>query len=223
MGLNKEKCMKIGFLKTTLYILPVALFFLLSAEEKNNALIKKEPHYCIIANEADPDIYIQDRRSPDIDNPLKGLTNFLFFLRCPAEDKIMADTIFALVEKKLSSYGQVNKTRMLIQTDKGEAIDLSIFKTGATLIYQISNLQDISGNETGFVRASLNLYTETEIVKTKELCSPYVWSSNCFLKGSTKKDLANLVSLSLDNLLDQFNSNYKLVNRGKPVFESTEL
>ncbi|NDE82944.1 MAG: hypothetical protein EB051_04970, partial [Chlamydiia bacterium] len=192
--------MKIGFLKTTLYILPFALFFLLGAEDKNNGPIKKDQNYSNIKDQLDPDIYIQDRRYPDIDNPLKGLTSFLFFLRCPAQNKKMSDNIFAIVEKKLSSYGRLNKKRMLVQTDQGEAIDLSVFKTGATLIYQISNLTDLSGNETGFVRASLNLYTATEIVKTKEMCTPYVWSSNCFLKGSTKKNLENLVSLSLDNL-----------------------
>jgi hypothetical protein len=138
---------------------------------------------------------------------------------CPAKDKKMADHIFALVEKKLSSYGQVTKPRILVQTDQGEAIDLSVFKTGVTLIYEIETLNDLDGNDTGLIRASLNLYTATEIVKTKEICRPYIWSCNCFLKGSIKKNLANLISMSLDNLLAQFISTYGLVNTDKPLFE----
>ena len=62
-------------------------------------------------------------------------------------------------------------------------------------------------------------HTAIEIVKTKEICQPYIWSSNCFLKGSTQKNLENLISLSLDNLLAQFISTYRLVNTDRPVFE----
>ena len=34
---------------------------------------------------------IQDRPSPNIDNPLKGMSKFLFFPMSPAKDKAMAD------------------------------------------------------------------------------------------------------------------------------------
>lgn len=162
---------------------------------------------------------IQDRPNPQTDNPLKGISNFLFFPMYPAKDKKTADDLFALIEKKLSQYGIVNHTKILVQTDQREAVDLSVFKTGATLIYKIENLKDLLGNDTGIVRASLNFYTEIEITKTKELCRPYIWSCNCFLKGSTKKEIDKLISLTLDNLLEQFSSTYKLVNKSKPVFE----
>ncbi|MCX6989768.1 MAG: hypothetical protein NTX49_01690 [Chlamydiae bacterium] len=166
--------MKIALLKITLYTLLISAFGSVSAEDIRISPIEKTQNY----------YNVQDRPNPEIDNPTKGLTSFLFFPMCPAKDKKMADNIFALVEKKLTSYGQVNKTRILVETDQGEAIDLSVFKVGVTLIYEIKNLKDLSGNETGFVRASLNLYTAIEIVKTKEVCRPYIWSSNCFLKGS---------------------------------------
>lgn len=201
--------MKIDLFKVMLYTSLLTAFSFLSAKEKNiSALTKNQNHY-----------NAQDRRNPEIDNPIKGLTTFLFFPICSAKDKKMADNIFALVEKKLSAYGQVNKAKILVQTDKGEAIDLSVFKTGVTLIYEIENIKDIKGNDTGLVRASLNLYTAIEIIKTKEICRPYIWSSDCFLKGSTQKNLENLISLSLDNLLALFISNYRLANTDRPVFE----
>lgn len=162
---------------------------------------------------------IQDRPNPEIDNPIKGLTSFLFFPMYPAKDKKMADNIFALVEKMLSQYGQVNKTKILVETDQGEAVELSVFKTGVTLLYKIQDVKDLSGSDTGMVRASLNLTTAIEVEKTKEICSPYIWSCNCFVKGSIKKDLEKLISLSLDKLLAEFNSTYNLVNTDKPVFE----
>lgn len=162
---------------------------------------------------------IQDRPSPTIDNPIKGLSKFLFFPMSPAKDKAMADRIYTLVEKKLSALGQVNKTKILVNTDQGEAIDLSVFSTGTTLVYSIQDLKDHSGKDTGFVRASLNLTAAVQVVKTNDTCSPYVWSCNCFLKGSTQKNLENLVSTSLDDLLRQFSESYNLVNSDKPVFE----
>jgi hypothetical protein len=201
--------MKIDLFKIMLYTSLLTAFSFVSAKEENISTLTNTHNY----------YNSQDGRNPEIDNPIKGLTTFLFFPMCPAKDKKMADNIFALIEKKLSAYGQVNKARIFVQTDQGEAIDLSVFKTGVTLIYEIENIKDIKGNDTGFVRASLNLYTAIEIVKTKEICRPYIWSSNCFLKGSTQKNTENLISLSLDNLLAQFISTYRLANTDKPVFE----
>lgn len=162
---------------------------------------------------------IQDRPSPDVDNPLKGLSKFLFFPMSPAKDKGMADRIFTLVEKKLSALGQVNRTKILVNTDQGEEIDLSVFSIGTTLVYLIQDLKDLSGKDTGFIRASLNLSAAVQVVKTNDTCSPYVWSCNCFLKGSTQKNLENLISTSLDDLLQQFSESYNLVNSDKPLFE----
>ena len=161
----------------------------------------------------------QDRPSPLIDNPVKGLSRFLFFPMTPAKDKAMADRIFTLVEKKLSALGQVNKTSILVNTDQGEAIDFSVFSIGTTLVYLIQDLKDLSGKDTGFIRASLNLSAAVQVVKTNNTCSPYVWSCNCFLKGSTQENLEDLVSKSLDDLLKQFSESYKLVNSDNPVFE----
>ncbi|NDD59097.1 MAG: hypothetical protein EBZ47_07615 [Chlamydiae bacterium] len=162
---------------------------------------------------------IQDRPNPTIDDPLNGLSKFLFFPMFPSKDKSMADKIYALVEKKLSVLGEVNKTRLIVDADQQAAVDLGVFSTGTTLIYKIENLKDLSGKDTGFVRASLNLSAAVQVVKTNETCSPYIWSCNCFLKGSTKKTLESLVSTSLDELLKQFSESYSLVNYNKPVFE----
>ncbi|MEI8329850.1 MAG: hypothetical protein WCG14_07635 [Chlamydiia bacterium] len=162
---------------------------------------------------------IQDRPSPNIDNPLKGMSKFLFFPMSPAKDKAMADRIFALAEKKLSALGQVNRTKTLVNTDQGEGIDLSVFSIGTTLVYLIQDLKDLSGKDTGFIRASLNLSAAVQVVKTTDTCSSYVWSCNCFLKGSTQKNLENLISTSLDDLLKQFSDTYNLVNSDKPLFE----
>ena len=161
---------------------------------------------------------IQDRPNPNIDNPLKGLSQFLFFPMYPAKDKPMADRIFALIEKKLNGFGKVNKPKLIVNTDQGEAIDVSIFQIGTTLVYLIQDLKDFSGKDTGFIRASLNFTASIEVEKTKTTCHPYVWSCNCFLKGSTGENLESLISTSLDDLLKQFTESYKLVNSDQPLF-----
>jgi len=161
----------------------------------------------------------QDRPNLAAQNPLKGFSKFIFFPMYPAGTKDLSEKIFDLVEIELKQFGQVNKSKLLVQTDKGEAIDLSVFATGATLIYKIENLTDFKGAELGIVRASLNLATAVEIKKTQQISSPYIWTSNCFLKGSTTQNLEGLVEQSLSILLKEFASNYSAVNPNRPVFE----
>lgn len=109
-----------------------------------------------------------------------------------------AESVFKLVENELKQYGQVDKSKILKKTDQDEVIDLSVFNKGVTLIYAIENLTDLNGKELGVVRASLNMTTAVEIEKTKQISSPCIWSSNCFLKGST---------------------DYSSVNPQKPIFD----
>lgn len=162
---------------------------------------------------------IQDRPSPLMHNPIKGLSHFLFFPMYPAKNKEVADKIFVLVKSKLNQYGLVSQKKMTAEVEGGQAIDLSVLKCDATLIYKIDALQDIFGKDTGLVRASLNLDSAVEVIKTKETCNPYIWSANCFLKGSLKKEEERLVSQSLDYLLNQFLVAYQLVSDQKPHFE----
>lgn len=160
----------------------------------------------------------QDRPNLTAQNPLKGFSKFIFFPMIPARTND-AESIFKLVENELQQYGQVDKSKILKKTNQGEVIDLSVFKTGVTLIYEIENLTDLNGKELGVVRASLNMTTAIEIEKTKQISRPYIWSGNCFLKGSTEKDLETITSQSLSNLLGQFMSSYSLVNTTKPIFD----
>ena len=97
--------MKIDLFKVMLYTTLLTAFSFVSAKEKSISTLTNTQNY----------YNSQDGRNPKIDNPIKGMTTFLFFPMCPAKDKKMADNIFALVEKKLSAYGQVNKPRILVQ------------------------------------------------------------------------------------------------------------
>jgi hypothetical protein len=161
----------------------------------------------------------QDRANLVENNPLQDLSKFLFFAICPAKNKPMAEKILSTVGQELKQSGHLQKTKMLIETNEGPAIDLSVFKIGATLIYQIKDLSDLNGKKLGIVRASLNLTTAIEIQKTKMVCYPYIWSSNCFLEGSTEKNLEHIIAQSLKELLEQFMITYSSVNNSPPIFD----
>lgn len=161
----------------------------------------------------------QDRENISFDNPLKGFSKFLFFPMIPTGSKKSAEHLMKLVESKLQKYGQVNKSKILIQTDQGEVIDLSPFDVGATLIYQVEDLTTSRGKMLGIVRASLNFSTTITIAKTQEMCSPYIWAANFFALGSTKKHLDKFVEMSLNDLLDQFIRDFSAVNASLPCFD----
>lgn len=166
-----------------------------------------------------PTYNYQDRPNLSADSPLKGLSQFLVFCMCPTASKEMSDEILNTVEKKLSLIGKVKRSKILIKTDKGEAIDLQPLDAAATLIYELRDVEDVNGKNLGIVRASLNLTTEVQINKTKQSCSPYVWSSNCFLKGTVKKNVQELVNQSLALLLDQFKVDFTKENTYSPTFD----
>lgn len=162
---------------------------------------------------------LQDRESGLVGNPLKGFAQFLFFPMIPAGSKKAADQFMNLVENTLQKYGEVKKSKILLQTENGEVVDLSPFDIGATLVYQIDDLFSPQGRALGIVRASLNFSTAISINRTKESSYPYIWAANCFFRGSTKKHLDRLVEKSLINLLEQFSKDFSLVNSGLPQFD----
>jgi hypothetical protein len=161
----------------------------------------------------------QNRPNFSIENPLKGFSEFIFFPMYPTGNKNLSDTIGLLVKKELEKIGSVKKIDLETKNENGvEGIDLSPFDLGATLIYQIRNLLSLDGKETGFVRASLSFESQVNIVKTKQDCRPYLWSSNCFLKGNTEKGLDTLVLQSLTYLMRDFSESYSSANSNKPIF-----
>lgn len=160
----------------------------------------------------------QDRVRFTLQNPIKGLYTFNFFQMFPAKNKILTDKINTIIEKELNKFGIVKKKELVVKTDKGDAVDVSVFGEGVSLIYEIRNIISLDGKELNMIRASLNLSTVVNIQKTKEISRSYVWSSNCFMKGDTEKDLESHVSESLNYLLQKFMRDYSNVNSEKPVF-----
>lgn len=195
----------------SVYFRLAILIFCLGFSVNGNAGVP-EQNYRFLYNE-------QDRPNPMVDNPMKGLSKFIVFAMSPARTKKSSEKVLQIVERELKKYGQVNTPKMLIQTEKGEEINLTSFGNSVTLIYQIKNVTDLKGKELGVVRASLNLAANVSIDKTKEECSPYIWVSNCFLKGSTSDRLEQLVEQSLRSLLVQFSVSFSAVNSDKPVFD----
>lgn len=161
----------------------------------------------------------QNRPNFGIENPLKGFPAFNFFPMVPAFDKAQADKIGVLIKKELEKIGAVKKIELITKNKEGEeGIDLSPFDIDSNLIYEIKNLASSDGKDTGFIRASLTFKSRVDILKTKQSCSPYLWSSNCFLKGNTEKNLEKLVVESLAYLMRDFSESYRDVNSDKPLF-----
>lgn len=159
----------------------------------------------------------QDRvRSADI---LKNLSEFIFLSGFYADKPATADKVHAVIRKELAKFGEVNACSILVKTKEGDAVDLSSFDVGVTLHYRIQDLYSLEGKKLGIVRASLNLDTQVEVLKTKIEGSPYIWSSNCFLKGSVEKNIEKLVAESINHLMKEFSDSYSSVNQNKPVFD----
>lgn len=161
----------------------------------------------------------QNRPNFSVENPLKGFAAFNFFLMYPAPDKIQSKKIALLIKRELEKNGVVKKLELETKNKDGvEGIDLSPFDISSTLTYEVRNLISLDGKDTGFVRASLSFESRVSILKTKQECSPYLWSSNCFLKGNTEKDLESLVLQSLIYLMRDFSESYGSMNSSKPIF-----
>ncbi len=161
----------------------------------------------------------QNRPNFGVENPLKGFLAFNFFPMVPAFDKAQSDKIRVLIKKELEKIGTVKKIELIAKNKEGEeGIDLSPFDIDSNLIYEIKKLASSDGKDTGFVRASLSFESRVDILKTKQSCSPYLWSSNCFLKGNTEKDLEKLVIESLVYLMRDFSESYRAANSDKPLF-----
>jgi hypothetical protein len=199
--------MKIIVKKTSLVIF-FCLFTTLQAELKQPS--QKEIQNLIFMQ--------QNRPNFGLENPLKGFSEFVFFSMYPGS-KSQSEKIDLFIKKELEKIGQIKKVELEVKNKDGEfGIDLSPFDQGASLTYEIRNLTAIDGKDTGFVRASLNLESRVSVLKTKQDCSPYLWSSNCFLKGSSGKDLEKLVMQSFTYLMQDFSESYKSANSEKPIF-----
>lgn len=161
----------------------------------------------------------QNRPNFGVKNPFKGFSVFNFFPTYPGS-KEQSEKINALMKKELEKIGVVKKLDLEVKNKEGEeGIDLSPFDINSSLIYEIKNLVSLDGKDIGFVRASLNFESSASILKTKQECSVYLWSSNCFLKGSTSKDLESLVAQSLDYLMKDFSESFSSANDNKPIFQ----
>jgi hypothetical protein len=201
--------MKIGFVRFFVIIYVFSSTIMLQA--KMNKPSPQEIQSYLFAE--------QNRPSFGMENPLKGFSTFIFFPMYPAGNKNLSDKIGLLIKKELEKIGSVNKIELETKDENGvEGIDLSPFALASALIYQIRNLPSLDGKETGFVRASLSFESRVNIVKTKQNCSPYLWVSNCFLKGNTEKDLDKLVLQSLAYLMRDFSESYSSANSDKPIF-----
>ena len=152
-----------------------------------------------------------------VGSPLQGFSTFVFSARFPA-DKDVADKVNPVVKDTLSLFGKVVPSSMLVQTDKGEAIDLSGFAPGAFLTYEITDVVSLDGKKLGILQATLSLQVGVEIEKTKIESLSNIWFQSCFLKGNTEKRLEGSISRSLQHLMRVFLKDYSLENTGKPTF-----
>lgn len=160
---------------------------------------------------------LKDEKKIYSNNPLQGFSTFVFSARFPAT-KDVADKVNVVVKNTLSSFGKVVPSSMLVQTDKGEAIDLSGFTSGAFLTYEIIDLSSLDGKKLGLLKATLSLQAGAEIERTKVECTLDLWQQSCFLKGDTEKDLARTVSRSLQYLMQVFLKDYSIKNTDTPTF-----
>ena len=165
----------------------------------------------------------QNRPNFGEENPLKGFSMFNFFPMVPTSNKDQSGKVWVLIKKELEKIGTVKSLELINENKEGgKEVDLSSFDIGSNLTYEIKNLVSLNGKETGFVRASLNFESRVDVLKTKQACSVYLWSSNCFLKGNVQKDLEKLVIESLDYLMQDFLESYRSANSSKPFFHVVE-
>ena len=203
--------MKIHFTKALL----VTCFFSLNLDAELKKPAPEEIQKYVLAE--------QNRPNFGVENPLKGFPAFNFFSMVPTFNKAQSDKTRVLIKKELEKIGTVKKLELITKNKEGEeGIDLSPFDIWSSLTYEIKNLSSLDGKDTGFVRASLNFESRVDILKTKQSCSPYLWSSNCFLMGNTEKDLEKLVVESLTYLMQDFSASYHAVNSNRPLFNIVE-
>jgi hypothetical protein len=157
-------------------------------------------------------------KQKESEKALKGLSAFTLFVMTPAKDKAAIEKISATVTKELKKYGKVGNLELVVQTDKGEAIDLSGYSSGNMLVYKIQAPAALA--KAGIAEASLNLSTSVLVENTDAKAYASVWSDSCFLQGSVEdKQIASLVAQSLPGLLKDFMEKYKSVNSEKPSFK----
>jgi|GEM_PF-4053837 len=143
--------------------------------------------------------------------PLANNHSFSFIANTPAFGPLF-NSVNIVIENELKKVGIVQRKEMLVQTDQGEAVDLTGFNAKAFLVYEISDLLAIDGSSLGVIIASLKL--STSICKTRAC----IWSSDCYIKGDTKKELEKSVSETAHFLIQKFNADYSKYNKEKPHF-----
>lgn len=148
----------------------------------------------------------QDQPFVSSESPLKGFSQFVFFPFLHLLPKNEKTKTLQIIEDKLSKIGKVNRITLT------PPYDLSIFDKGPSLCYELAPLDTADERSVSMLRASLNLAANVEIFKTRNDCTAYVWSKNCFLQGSMNDDIEASISKTMDQLLQAFTTSYKLAN-----------
>ncbi len=120
-----------------------------------------------------PEFNEQDHPLFSVESPLKGLSRFVFFAMVPIQSPQISRKLEKTIHAELQKIGSLENSNPVIKTSKGDAIDLSLFKGGISLIYEVEDLRSVEGKKLGVIRASLNLEAPVNIQLTKQACHPY--------------------------------------------------
>lgn len=153
-------------------------------------------------------INLQDVPSLDRKNgPLKNISSVLLYSFLSPGSKEADEKILSFIRAELLKIGKVEVLRM----EPNKPIDILQF-SGPALIYQIHPLVNLRGEALPVMRATLNLQAVVSVAKTNWLCSPYIWSANCFWEKKSGVTLEQDVAKSLPFLLNKFIGDYKAAN-----------
>jgi len=145
-------------------------------------------------------------------NPLEGLDAFAVIPPYTIQSAEVNRNIEKIIEKELSSIGNVIKTK---------CEDTRGIGTGNLLTILIGRVTKWDGSELPFFRVSLNVETSVVISKTNVKSMPRLWTINDFVDSPLKVKSEKKAVSAVQNLLRAFIQNYKFVNANqekKPTF-----
>ena len=153
----------------------------------------------------------QDMPLPNIyKNPLRGLSSFTFFAVSP----VAYDTIKAQLQK----HALVNKIKIFEETESG--LHYNEVSLDPIITFDVKEICSLDGKNLPFIRASLNVESHIIVEKTKEKCDSYIWTKNCFIpEKAYQKNKQEMVTQSLEFLLELFIKDYTAANSTKPIFD----
>jgi len=150
------------------------------------------------------------------DDALKDLTSLSVFLRIPASSPSEATISKSQIAEELKKVGKVQTKAFLIDTPKGEALDVaSLPSSQATMIFETTQLVDASGKVLPVTKAALTILSETQMQETKEKISSIVWSRSYYFLSNDNSKSNQAILKEFNQLISDFSTSYQQVNPSK--------